>query len=113
DSNRAVVGLVGRADVLQWRSERPPGDEMLFDRASDRSLIVGYPDEPVSHLADRMVAADVGRLPILDRKTSGLVGLVSRKDLLRIRATAKSAEAQRVAYFVRRSGMPATEREQA
>ncbi len=113
DSNRGVVGLVGRADVLQWRSERPPGEETLFDRASDRSLVVGYPDEPVSYLADRMVAADVGRVPILDRQTSSLVGLVSRKDLLRIRATAKSAEAQRVAYFSRRAAVPAPESEPA
>jgi CBS domain-containing protein len=60
-----------------------------------------------------MVAADVGRVPILDPKTSGLVGLVSRKDLLRIRATAKSAEAQRVAYFARRSAMPVPENEPA
>lgn len=103
DSDGGVVGLVGRSDVLQWRSEQPHGEETLFDRASDRSLTIGYPDEPVSHLADRMVADEIGRVPVLDRKTSRLVGLVSRKDLLRIRATAKSAEAQRVSYLTRRS----------
>jgi hypothetical protein len=32
-----------------------------------------------------------------------LVGLVSRKDLLRIRATARSTEASRVAFFGRRT----------
>ncbi|MBN9499797.1 MAG: chloride channel protein [Alphaproteobacteria bacterium] len=102
DSDGGVVGLVGRSDVLQWRSEQPHGEETLFDRASDRSLTIGYPDEPVSHLADRMVADEIGRVPVLDRQTSRLVGLVSRKDLLRIRATAKSAEAQRVSYLTRR-----------
>ncbi len=59
------------------------------------------------------LAADVGRVPVLDRKTSRLVGLVSRKDLLRIRATAKSAEADREAYFARRATAPAPEREPA
>jgi CIC family chloride channel protein len=102
DAEGVVVGMVSRADVLRWRADRPHGEETLFDRASDRSLIVGYADEPVSHLADRMVAADVGRVPIVDRGTPRLVGLVSRKDLLRIRATAKSAEASREAFFVRR-----------
>jgi CBS domain-containing protein len=111
DDHGGVVGLVGRADVLQWRSERPHGEETLFDRASDTSPIVGYPDEPVAFLADRMVAADIGRVPILDRKTSRLVGLVSRKDLLRIRATAKSAEANRMAYFARRATALAPEHE--
>jgi H+/Cl- antiporter ClcA/CBS domain-containing protein len=102
DAEGMVAGMVSRADVLRWRAERPHGDETLFDRASDRSLVVGYADEPVSYLADRMVAADIGRVPIVDRGTPHLVGLISRKDLLRIRATAKSAEASREAFFVRR-----------
>ena len=101
DAGGQVVGMVARADVLRWRAESPHDDETLFDRASDRSLTVGYPDEPVSHLADRMVLADVGRVPIVDRETSQLVGLVARKDLLRMRAVAKSSEATRVAFFGR------------
>jgi hypothetical protein len=39
-------------------------------------MVVGCPDEQVSYLADRMVAADVGRVPIVDRATARLVGLV-------------------------------------
>ena len=107
DADDRVVGMVSRADVLRWRAERPHAEETLFDRASDRSLIVGCPDEPVSHLADRMVAADAGRVPIVEPATSRLVGLVARKDLLRIRASTRSAEANRVAYFMRRDTSPA------
>jgi chloride channel protein, CIC family len=103
DAGGQVAGMVARADVLRWRAESPHDEETLFDRISDRSLNVGYPDEPVSHLADRMVLADIGRVPIVDRDTQRLVGLVSRKDLLRIRATAKSTEASRVAFFGRRT----------
>ena len=103
DAAGQVAGMVARADVLRWRAESPHGEEILFDRISDRSLDVGHPDEPVSHLADRMVLADVGRVPIVERDTQRLVGLVSRKDLLRIRATAKSTEASRVAFFGRRT----------
>jgi CIC family chloride channel protein len=103
DASGRVAGMVARADVLRWRAENAHGGESLFDRVSDRSLTVGYADEPVSHLADRMVLADVGRVPIVDRDTQKLVGLVSRKDLLLIRATSKSAEASRAAYFGRRT----------
>jgi CBS-domain-containing membrane protein len=99
DADGHVTGMVARADVLRWRAENPHGEESLFDRVSDRSLTVGHPDEPVSHLADRMVFADLGRVPIVERGTRRLVGLVARKDLLRIRATAKSTEAKRVAYL--------------
>jgi H+/Cl- antiporter ClcA len=103
DAGGQVAGMVARADVLRWRAESPHDEATLFDRISDRSLDVGHPDEPVSHLADRMVLADVGRVPIVERVTQRLVGLVSRKDLLRIRATAKSTEASRVAFFGRRA----------
>ncbi|MBS0529768.1 MAG: chloride channel protein [Proteobacteria bacterium] len=103
DADGCVAGLVGRSDVLRWRAdkEKSGDDETLFDLLSDRSLTIGHPDEPVSHLADRMVLADVGRVPIVDRATRHLVGLVSRKDLLRIRATAKSSEANRASFFGR------------
>ena len=94
-----VVGLVGRSDVLRWRAESSDGTATLFDCASDRSLTLGYPDEPVSYLADRMVLADVGRVPIVERASGRLVGLVARKDLLHIRAAARSTEANRSAFF--------------
>lgn len=99
DADGQVSGLVGRSDVLRWRAESADGRDTLFDCASDRSLTLGYPDEPVSHLADRMVLADVGRVPIVERASGHLVGLVARKDLLRIRATARSVEKQRSAFF--------------
>ncbi|MET4089342.1 CBS domain-containing protein [Bradyrhizobium sp. RT7b] len=99
DADGQVSGLVGRSDVLRWRAESADGRDTLFDCASDRSLTLGYPDEPVSHLADRMVLADVGRVPIVERASGHLVGLGARKDLLRIRATARSVEKQRSAFF--------------
>jgi CIC family chloride channel protein len=98
-----VEGMAGRADVLRWRAESSHGDETLFDRVSDSSLIVGYADEPVSQLADRMVLADRGRVPIVDRKSMRLVGLVSRKDLLNTRAITRKTEATRAAFFGRRA----------
>jgi predicted transcriptional regulator len=54
--------------------------------------VVGHADETVSRLADRVAAEDVGRVPVVERDTMRLVGLVSRKDLLRIRRTARAAE---------------------
>lgn len=99
DAGGRVSGLVDRSDVLRWRAESADDRDTLFDCASDRSLTLGYPDEPVSHVADRMVLADVGRVPIVERETGHLVGLVARKDLLRIRATARSVETRRSAFF--------------
>jgi CBS domain-containing protein len=94
-----VIGMIGRADVLRWRAEGGVDGETLFERRSDASVLVGYAEETVSALADRMAADDIGRVPIVERGSMRLVGLVSRKDLLRIRRTARAAEETRTATF--------------
>jgi hypothetical protein len=40
----------------------------------------------VDDSADRIVQADVARVPILDRRNSKVVGLVARRDPLNVRA---------------------------
>jgi chloride channel protein, CIC family len=95
-----IVGMASRGDVLQWRTETPGrGADTLADRLSDEALVTGFPDEPVARLADRMAVEGIGRVPVVEPGTMRLVGLVSRKDLLHIRRTARASEETRVAYF--------------
>jgi hypothetical protein len=63
----------------------------------------------VGALADRMAAADASRVPILRRSDEALVGLIARRDLLRVRASVVRHEREREALirFGRRdSGAP-------
>ena len=62
-------------------------------------LLEGYDDEIVAALADRMIANDVGRMPILSRATGRLVGLVGRRDLLKVRARLTHQEISRSQGF--------------
>jgi chloride channel protein, CIC family len=91
-SDRRVVGMVSRGDVLEWMREPPPGT--LGEALRDRALIVAYPDEPVGDAADRMVAADAGRVPVI-AADGRLVGLLARKDLLRVRERVAAEEQHR------------------
>lgn len=43
---------------------------------AERELFLGYPDELASQMADRMVLTGSGRVPIVERATGRLVGLV-------------------------------------
>jgi len=90
-----VIGLVSRTDVLHWRREGWARDATLADREGMPALVVGYPDELVGHVADRMAAHDIGRLPIVDRITGQPVGIVARRDLLRARAKVVHEEKER------------------
>ena len=101
DNDRRLVGMVTRGDVLRWRTERAHMPETLCDTVAGRELIVGYPDEILGRLADAMVASDHGRVPVIERTTRRILGLVARKDLLHIRSSVAAAENDRVAFFGR------------
>ena len=101
DRDGRLVGMVARADALRWRMEAERPGPTLDDAVSDASLPVGYPDDVANHIADIMNAAEVGRVPIVEHATRKLVGLVSRKDLLSIRAASGSLENDREAFFAR------------
>ena len=95
------IGLATRADALRWKIEPGPPGERLRDRVSDAALAVVHPDDVAMHAVDVMLATDQGRLPVVDPASGVLVGLVTRKDLLQVRAASASLEADRAVFFRR------------
>jgi CBS domain-containing protein len=95
DGDGRVLGMIARSDVLRWTLRGWPTGQSLGDLSADRHLVAGYDDELVGQLADRMAAADIGRAPILRRGDNALVGLVARRDLLRVRANIVRHERER------------------
>jgi CIC family chloride channel protein len=93
------VGLVSRADALRWKVEGGHDDERLGERVSDALLPVVHPDDVAGRAVDLMLATDQGRIPVVDPASGVLVGLVTRKDLLQVRASVVRAEGERRAYF--------------
>jgi chloride channel protein, CIC family len=99
DSAGRLLGVVARADVLRWTREGWPTGQALTDILSERDCVTGFSDELVGPLADRMAEADVGRVPILQRSDGVVIGLVARRDLLRVRAAAVGHERDREALI--------------
>ena len=106
DPRGRVVGIATRANVLRWMTEGGHERQTLDDLASDASVVVGYPQESVADLVVRMVRADVGRVPIVDPASRLLVGLIARKDLMRVRGRSSRLESDRRAYLGRRRRRP-------
>ena len=105
DAEGMLAGMVARADVLRWACEGWPAGATLGALLPDREFVIGHDDELVGRLADRMAADDAGRVPILSRGDGSLVGLVARRDLLRVRASVLRHEQEREALI--RFGSPA------
>ncbi|HUN52760.1 MAG TPA: chloride channel protein [Candidatus Sulfotelmatobacter sp.] len=99
DGEGRVIAMVARADVLRWTVEGWPGGQRLLDQITDQDLVIGYDDELVGELADRMAATGASRVPILRREDGKLAGLVARRDLLRVRASVVRSEREREALI--------------
>jgi H+/Cl- antiporter ClcA len=98
DAHNRVIGMVSRTDALRWLGNED-GERLLREQVTGQELVVGYDDELAGHLADRMSFTDHGRVPILSRATGTLVGLVARRDLLRVRTNMMRHEREREALI--------------
>jgi CBS domain-containing protein len=91
DAQGRLLGLVSRQDALEWRvAGRAEG--RLADTLSDASTDFAYADTPCGEVADMMVESGVGRVPIVDHQDRRVVGIISRQDLLKVRAQQRSGE---------------------
>ncbi len=99
ETDGRVVGMVARADVLRWRMQGWKDGATLGEATAEREIVTGFDDDLVGQLADRMAAEDTGRVPIIRRADQKLVGLVARRDLLRVRAHARRHEVERSALL--------------
>jgi CIC family chloride channel protein len=99
EASGRLVGMASRADALAWRVEGGLEAQTLAERVSDAALPVAHPDDVVARVVELMLATGQGRIPVTDPATGRLVGLLARKDLLRIHAGASRAEEERQAYF--------------
>jgi CBS domain-containing protein len=99
DGKGRVLAMISRASALSWAGNPEVQSLILAEAVEGMPLLSGYDDETVGALADRMIASDVGRVPILSRATHKLVGLVSRRDLLKVRASLTHQETTRSQGF--------------
>ncbi|HWE98593.1 MAG TPA: chloride channel protein [Caulobacteraceae bacterium] len=106
DAQNRPIGMVSRADALRWAVRlkgevegEGDADERIGDRISDPDLALAYPDEVVARAMEVMVATGQGRLPVVERRTGRLVGLLTRKHLLQVFANRLSSEQDRRSYI--------------
>lgn len=94
-----LEGVVTRGDALRWQKSPDLGSQTLGERVSDSSLPVGHPDDTVGFIADLMLSTDSARIPIVHPESGKLLGLIARKDLLRLRSSLRTTELDRRPYL--------------
>jgi CIC family chloride channel protein len=77
DENAHIVGMLRRSDLLAAKPEAKAED------LAQREYPLVYADEVVHDVALRFVQEELGRCPVIDRKTGELVGILTAFDLLK------------------------------
>ena len=95
DAAGRPVGLATRADALRWSTEGVEEGTLLGDQVSDASMMMLHPDDVASHAIDAMLSAGRARLAVADPMTGRLVGIITRHDLLQVRAGVVRSERER------------------
>jgi H+/Cl- antiporter ClcA len=108
DERGRPVGMVTRAKAMAWVMEGGHQGENLGERISDADIPIVHPEDVALHAIEVMLSSSHGRLPVVDPSTGVLEGLVTRKDLLKVRAQVAKTEGDREAYF-RPSSKPEAE----
>src|SRR5207247_10260690 len=82
DDDERLVGLVTRGDLVR-ALEREDGENTTVRDLGSRRLIVTHGDELLEEATAKMIAHDIGRLPVVDRDDpSRLVGLLGRAGVM-------------------------------
>ena len=87
DAEGRLTGVITRGDI---REQIGLGGESALDKRlselAQTSFVVAYPDEPLRIVVHRMAENGITRLPVIERDSRKLLGLLSLDDLLKARS---------------------------
>lgn len=98
DAGGRLLGLVSRSDALTWQVDGFEAASLLAENLSDASQPTAFPDSPCGLVADLIVQSGVGRIPIVERDSRRVVGIISRQDLLKARRKVRRDETRRTRH---------------
>ena len=85
DARGNLVGIVTRSDLMRALDQDPTGALPVLD-AGSRRPIVAHEDELIVEAVERMLAHDIGRLPVVSRENpTHLVGYLGRSGIVAAR----------------------------
>jgi chloride channel protein, CIC family len=99
DGDRHVVGIVDPPTVLAWRRAGQHRHMPLGSLLDRTKVPAAQPDEYLDGVIERMSRLNVAHLAVLSRADATLVGYLSWRDLLNVRAQVKLQDSNRTAFF--------------
>ncbi|HEV8411353.1 MAG TPA: chloride channel protein, partial [Gemmatimonadaceae bacterium] len=95
DSAGRLTGIVTRGDLMR-ALERDPSGKTALRKLAREEVITSNPDETLADALAKMLAGNIGRLPVVDRDDSGrIVGYLGRAEILAARLRHQEEEDHR------------------
>ena len=92
DGKGRLAGLITRGDILRLLQQGTAATTTVL-AASQRDLVVAYPDETLQDAIAKMLKGGIGRLPVVERDAPAkLVGYLGRADILAARTKLNEEE---------------------
>ena len=90
-----LAGIVTRGDLMRAQHEEDANTQSVLD-AGSADVIVAFPEETLHDAIAKMLARDIGRLPVVSRADPGkIVGYLGRADILAARMKQHDEEVHR------------------
>ncbi len=75
-----LIGIVSMEDLITWLTRG--GIDCPVEQVMSRKLLTLYADEPLVHAVSKLEEFGYGRIPVVDRQTNSLVGLITKGDII-------------------------------
>jgi anti-sigma regulatory factor (Ser/Thr protein kinase)/predicted transcriptional regulator len=75
-----VVGVISIEDFIKWLAD--DGCNCSVSDKMSTKVVSVYVDEPLVHVVSKLESHGYGRLPVLDRKTGKLAGIITKGDII-------------------------------
>jgi len=75
-----LIGIVSIEDYIKWLAD--DGEPRKIREVMSRDIQTAFSDEPLVHVVTRLDSLGYGRLPVVDRNTGALKGIVTKGDVI-------------------------------
>ncbi|GEP11898.1 chloride channel protein [Methylobacterium gnaphalii] len=103
DAEGRPIAVVSGKDALHWKMSPGGPEEALAERLTGQAAVIVHPGDVVARAVDLMLGRHQGCIAVTEVETGRLTGIVTRRDLLKVRAEVIRSEGERRVYFARRN----------
>ena len=81
--NDQPAGIFSEEDLFRFLLEKKSAvfSEIKLETAMTRNLLLAKPEDPLTTVLDKMIAADINYLPVIEEKK--IIGILTLKDMMK------------------------------